>query len=260
VALLETEGLTKDFGGLRAVQDLALRVEEGEIVGLIGPNGSGKTTCFNLITGLHEATAGRIRFDHGRRELVGLSAHRITALGIARTFQNQRLFNQMTVLENVLVGLHCRTRAGIASILLGTRRSREERRRAEVLAAELLSLFGDRLLPRAARPASTLSYANRRRLEIARALAAEPRLLLLDEPAAGMNPTETRELMRDIKGIRERGVTILVIEHDMGVVRGICDRVVALDHGTTIAEGSFEEVRRSPAVLEAYLGRQAGRA
>ncbi len=260
MALLETEGLTKDFGGLRAVHDLALRVEEGEIVGLIGPNGSGKTTLFNLITGLYPATAGRIRFDHGRRELVGLAPHRITALGIARTFQNQRLFNHMTVLENVLVGLHCRTRSGIASILLGTRRSREERRRAEARAAELLGLFGDRLLPRAVRPAWTLSYANRRRLEIARALAAEPRLLLLDEPAAGMNPTETRELMRDIKRIRDRGVTILLIEHDMGVVRGICDRVVALDHGTQIAEGSFEEVRRSPAVLEAYLGRQASRA
>jgi ABC-type branched-subunit amino acid transport system ATPase component len=260
MALLETEGLTKDFGGLRAVQDLALRVDEGAIVGLIGPNGSGKTTLFNLITGLYPATSGRIRFDAGRRELVGLAPHRITALGIARTFQNQRLFNQMTVLENVLVGLHCRTRSGIVSILLSTRRSREERRRAEVRAGELLSLFGDRLLPRAARPAWTLSYANRRRLEIARALAAEPRLLLLDEPAAGMNPTETRELMRDIKRIRERGVTILVIEHDMGVVRGICDRVAALDHGTKIAEGSFDEVRRSPAVLEAYLGRQAGRA
>src|SRR2546425_1285922 len=163
MSLLETEGLTKDFGGLRAVHDLALRVEEGEIVGLIGPNGSGKTTCFNLITGLYQATDGRIRFDHGR-------------------------------------------------------------------------------------------------LEIARGLAAEPRLLLLDEPAAGMNPTETRELMRDIRRIREAGVTILLIEHDMGVVRGICDRVAALDHGTKIAEGSFEEVRRSPAVLEAYLGRQAGRA
>ena len=166
----------------------------------------------------------------------------------------------MTVLENVLVGLHCRTRSGIASILLGTRRSLEERRRAEARAAELLGLFGDRLFPRAARPAWTLSYANRRRLEIVRALATEPRLLLLDEPAAGMNPTETRELMRDIERVRDRGVTILLIEHDMGVVRVICERVVALDHGTKIAEGRFEEVRQNPAVLEAYLGRRAGRA
>jgi ABC-type branched-subunit amino acid transport system ATPase component len=260
MALLETEGLTKDFGGLRAVDDLALRVEEGEIVGLIGPNGSGKTTVFNLITGIYQATHGRIGFDHGRRELVGFPSHAITRLGIARTFQNQRLFNHMTILENVLVGTHCRTRAGIAAILLSTPRSRAERRRAEARALELLGLFGDRLRPRAAQPAWTLSYANRRRLEIARALATEPRLLLLDEPAAGMNPTETRELMRDIRRIRESGVTILLIEHDMGVVRGICQRVVALDHGTKIAEGPFEEVRQSPAVLEAYLGRRAGRA
>ena len=260
MALLEAERLTKDFGGLRAVDDLGLQVQEGEIVGLIGPNGSGKTTVFNLITDIYPATAGRISFDHGRRELVGLAAHRITGLGIARTFQNQRLFNQMTVAENVLVGTHCRTRAGIATVLLSTPGSRAERRRAEARASELLGLFGDRLLPRAARPAWTLSYANRRRLEIARALATEPRLLLLDEPAAGMNPTETRELMRDIQRIRDGGVTILLIEHDMGVVRGICQRVVALDHGNKIAEGPFEEVRQSPAVLEAYLGRRAGRA
>ena len=259
MALLETSGLTKDFGGLRAVHDLALRVEEGEIVGLIGPNGSGKTTVFNLVTGLYQPTAGRIVFDRGRRELAGLAAYRITALGIARTFQNQRLFNHMTVLENVLVGMHCRTRGGIAGILLGLPGPRAERRGAEARGAELLGLFGDRLLPRADRPAWTLSYANRRRLEIARALATEPRLLLLDEPAAGMNPTETRELMRDIERIRARGVTVLLIEHDMSVIRGVCDRVVALDHGTKIAEGRFEEVRESPAVLEAYLGRRAGR-
>jgi len=260
MALLETAGLTKDFGGLRAVHDLALRVDQGEIVGLIGPNGSGKTTVFNLVTGLYRATGGRILFDDGRRELTGLAPHAITALGIARTFQNQRLFNHMSVLENVLVGMHCRTRAGLAGIVLGIPRVRRERRTAETRAAELLALFGERLLPRAARPAWTLSYANRRRLEVARALAAEPRLLLLDEPAAGMNPTETRELMRDIERIRARRITVLLIEHDMGVVRGICDRVVALDHGTKIAEGRFEAVRESPAVLEAYLGRRAGRA
>ncbi len=257
MALLETAGLTKDFGGLRAVHDLALRIEEGEIVGLIGPNGSGKTTVFNLVTGLYPATTGRILFDQGRQELTGLRAHRVTALGIARTFQNQRLFNQMTVLENVLVGMHCRTRAGIGGILLGLPGPRAERRQALARGAELLGLFGDRLLPRAGRPAWTLSYANRRRLEVARALATDPRLLLLDEPAAGMNPTETRELMRDIERIRARGVTVLLIEHDMTVIRGICDRVVALDHGTKIAEGPFEEVRRSPAVVEAYLGRRA---
>jgi ABC-type branched-subunit amino acid transport system ATPase component len=259
--LLETSGLTKDFGGLRAVHDLALRVEEGEIAGLIGPNGSGKTTVFNVISGLYRATAGRILFRAagGLRELAGRPAHAITALGIARTFQNQRLFNQMTVLENVLVGMHCRTRAGIAGILLGIPAVRAERRQAEDQAADLLAVFGDRLRPRAGRPAGTLSYANRRRLEIARALATRPRLLLLDEPAAGMNPTETRELMGDIERIRTRGISILLIEHDMGLVRGICDRVVALDHGVKIAEGRFEEVRDTPAVLEAYLGRRAGR-
>jgi ABC-type branched-subunit amino acid transport system ATPase component len=261
--LLETAGLTKDFGGLRAVHDLALRVEEGEIVGLIGPNGSGKTTVFNLITGLYPVSAGRVTFDPGTgrsRNLVGLPPHAITALGIARTFQNQRLFSHMTVLENVLVAMHCRTHAGIAGILLGTPGVRAERREAEARGAQLLAFFGERLSPRAARPAWTLSYANRRRLEIARALATRPRLLLLDEPAAGMNPTETRELMRDIERIRTLGVTILLIEHDMGLVRGICGRVVALDHGVKIAEGPFEAVRETPAVLDAYLGRRAGRA
>jgi ABC-type branched-subunit amino acid transport system ATPase component len=156
--------------------------------------------------------------------------------------------------------MHCRTRSGLTGILLGLPGARAERREAEARGRELLGLFGDRLLPREARPAWTLSYANRRRLEIARALATRPRLLLLDEPAAGMNPTETRELMRDIERIRTRGLTILVIEHDMGLVRGVCDRVLALDHGVRIAEGRFEEVRDHPAVLEAYLGRRAGRA
>jgi ABC-type branched-subunit amino acid transport system ATPase component len=259
MALLEINSLSKDFGGLHAVRNFDLRINDGEIVGLIGPNGSGKTTVFNLITGVYRATAGRIAFS-GRHELVGLPSHLITALGVARTFQNQRLFNNMTVLENVLVGMHCRTHRGIAQIILGTPGARAERRRAEERAAELLALFGERLRPRSAELAWTLSYANRRRLEIARALATEPRLLLLDEPAAGMNPTETHELMRDIQRIRDRGITILVIEHDMRVVRGICERVVAMDHGTKIAEGSFENVQASPAVLEAYLGRRGGRA
>ncbi len=166
----------------------------------------------------------------------------------------------MTVLENVLVGMHCRTRAGIAGILLATPGTRAEKQRARGQAAETLALFGERLLPRADHLAWTLSYANRRRLEVARALGTAPRLLLLDEPAAGMNPTETQELMRDIRRIRDRGITILLIEHDMRVVRGICERVVALDHGTKIAEGSFEEVRNDPALLEAYLGRRAAHA
>jgi len=260
MALFETAGLTKYFGGLRALDSLDLRVEEGEIVGLIGPNGSGKTTVFNVVTGIHRATEGRFTFDHGKKDLTALPSHAITAVGIARTFQNQRLFGRMTVLENVLVGMHCRTRAGIAGILLGTPGSRAEKRQARERGMELLALFGERLLPRAEHPAWTLSYANRRRLEIARALGTAPRLLLLDEPAAGMNPTETQQLMGDIQRIRDRGTAILLIEHDMRVVRGICDRVVALDHGLKIVEGSFEEVRSNPALLEAYLGRRAAHA
>ncbi len=260
MALLETVELDKHFGGLRAIQSLDLRVDAGEIVGLIGPNGSGKTTVFNLITGIYRPTAGRITLDEGRHDLASRPPHAITALGVARTFQNLRLFGQMTVLENVLVGMHCRTRAGMAGILFGAPGVRRERRRSEERARELLGLFRDRLIPRLADQAWTLSYANRRRLEIARALATTPRLLLLDEPAAGMNPSETRALMGDIQRIRERGVTILLIEHDMGVIRGVSDRVVALDHGTKIAEGPFECVRENPAVLEAYLGRRAARA
>jgi len=260
MALFETAGLIKDFGGLRAVDNLDLRVEGGAIVGLIGPNGSGKTTVFNVITGLHRATRGRLTFDDGRTDLTALPSHAITAVGIARTFQNQRLFGQMTVLENVLVGMHCRTRAGIAGILLGTPATRAEKRLAREHGMELLALFGERLAPRAEHPARTLSYANRRRLEIARALGTAPRLLLLDEPAAGMNPTETQQLMGDIQRIRDRGIAILLIEHDMRVVRGICEHVVALDHGQKIVEGTFEQVRESPALLEAYLGRRGARA
>ena len=226
MALLEACGLSKRFGGLQAFRDIDLTVAEGEILGLIGPNGSGKTTFFNAVTGLHPATGGRILFADGQHELTRLPPHRITALGIARTFQNQRCFNQMSVLENVLVGMHTRTRSGLASIVVGTPGARAEQRRA-------------------------------RRLEIARALATRPRLLLLDEPAAGMNPSETQELMGDILRINGLGITILLIEHDMKLVRGICTRVAALDHGSKIAEGTFEQVQSHPAVLEAYLGRRA---
>jgi ABC-type branched-subunit amino acid transport system ATPase component len=257
MGLLDASRLSKRFGGLEALRGIDLAVHAGEVVGLIGPNGSGKTTFFNVITGFFPATGGRISFEDGRHDLTRLPPHRITALGLARTFQNQRCFNQMTVLENVLVGMHTRTRSSLPGIFLGTPGARAEKRRAREEALEILAFFRDRLLPRANRFAASLSYANRRRLEIARALATKPRLLLLDEPAAGMNPSETQELMGDILRVRDLGITLLVIEHDMKLVRGVCTRVIALDHGTKIAEGSFEQVQNHPAVLEAYLGKRA---
>ena len=258
--LLEVCGLKKNFGGLQAVQGFDLTVEAGEIVGILGPNGSGKTTIFNVLTGIYPADGGCVSFGDGRRQLLGLKQHQITAAGVARTFQNQRLFNDMTVLENVCVGHHCRTHAGIAGVLLGLPAARAEKARVIEETRALLGVFGDRLLPREDELASSLSYANRRRLEIARALATRPKLLLLDEPAAGMNQTESRELMADILRIRKRGITIMLIEHDMSVVRGISDRVVALDHGVKIVEGDFATVRRHPQVIEAYLGRRAAHA
>jgi ABC-type branched-subunit amino acid transport system ATPase component len=257
--LLEVRGLSKDFGGLHALQAIDLDIHVGEIVGIIGPNGSGKTTFFNVLSGIHPATSGRVRFaDHAN--ITRLAPHRVTRCGIARTFQNQRLFNQMTVLENVLAGMVSRTHAGLLPIMLALPGARAEKAAAEQRAIELLGLFGPRLAPRRDRPAFSLSYANRRRLEIARALATEPRLLLLDEPAAGMNPSETRELMGDIQRIRDLGFTVVLIEHDMRLVKGICSRVVAFDHGVKITEGSFAEVRNHPAVIEAYLGHRAAAA
>jgi ABC-type branched-subunit amino acid transport system ATPase component len=259
-ALLEARNLVKDFGGIRAINKLDFTLETGKITGLIGPNGSGKTTFFNLITGMYAVSAGDILFGTQRDNLVRLKPHQITRRGIARTFQNQRLFNNMTVLENVMVGTHCRTRSGVLGAIVRTPATRRELRAVSDKALALLGLFGNRLLSMQDQPAWTLSYANRRRLEIARALATDPLLLLLDEPAAGMNPQESKELMGDIQRIRERGTTLLVIEHDMTVVRGVCEWVVALDHGSKIAEGPFEAVRANAQVIEAYLGRQGRRA
>jgi branched-chain amino acid transport system ATP-binding protein len=257
VALLEISQLTKDFGGLRAIDGLDLDVEEGEIVSVIGPNGAGKTTLFNLITGMIPTDSGDIRFEG--RSLGGLRPSQILKLGISRTFQNVRLFAQMTVRENVMVAQHCRTKAGpLRAIIRDPLFRREEediRRKAE----DALGFFGTRLVGyRFDQPAMSLSYANRRRLEIARAMASEPRLILLDEPSAGMNPRETAELTGLVGRMRdERGYTILVIEHDMKVVKGVSDRVVVLDYGRKIAEGSYDEVAHNEQVIEAYLGRQA---
>jgi branched-chain amino acid transport system ATP-binding protein len=255
-ALLELDQVSKAFGGLNCIVNLDLAVAEGEIVSVIGPNGAGKTTLFNLVTGIYRPNSGDIRFDG--RSLVGLPAHRITQLGIARTFQTLRLFLNMTVKENVMAAAYGHTRAGVVRSILRTPGARREEREIHRLAEERLGFFGERLMGyRWNQPAYSLSYANRRRLEIARATATRPRLLLLDEPAAGMNPHETHEITELIGKLRdEGGYTILVIEHDMHVVEGISDRVVALDHGVKIAEGSFDEVATNPQVVEAYLGRR----
>ncbi|MBI3091513.1 MAG: ABC transporter ATP-binding protein [Candidatus Tectomicrobia bacterium] len=256
---LSVVALSKNFGGLRALHELNLVVREGDVFGIIGPNGSGKTTFFNLVTGMFPATSGDIRFRGEPTNLARLPSHEIAARGISRTFQNQRLFDRMTVLENVLVGMHTRLRSGLLSAALRLPRTRREEQAAKQRALDLLGFFGDRLRPRAEHPAASLSYANRRRLEIARALALQPKLLLLDEPAAGMNPTESRQLMEDVRRIRDGGVTVLLIEHDLSIVAGICDRVAVLDHGEKITEGAFEQVRGEPRVIEAYLGRSARR-
>ena len=253
-ALLELRGVGMAFGGLVVVDRLDLHVDEGEIVSVIGPNGAGKTTLFNLVTGIYAPTEGDILFEG--ESIAGLAPHRITRRGISRTFQTLRLFLNMTVRENVMAAAYGHTRAGPLRSMLRTPGQRREEREIRAHAEERLAFFGERLTGyRWDQPAYSLSYANRRRLEIARATATKPRLLLLDEPAAGMNPRETQEITELIGKLRtEGGYTILVIEHDMHVVEGISDRVVALDHGIKIAEGSFETVATSPAVVEAYLG------
>jgi branched-chain amino acid transport system ATP-binding protein len=257
--LLELTGTNKSFGGLRVISDLDLHIDEGEIVSVIGPNGAGKTTLFNLVTGIYRPDSGDIRFDG--ESLVGMAPHRITNRGIARTFQTLRLFLNMTVKENVMAAAYGHTHASVIESVLRLPRARREERAIHALAEEKLSFFGQRLMGyRWNQPAYSLSYANRRRLEIARAMAARPRLLLLDEPAAGMNPVETHEITELIARLRkEGGYTILVIEHDMHVVEGISDRVVALDHGVKIAEGSFEDVATNENVVEAYLGLRAAK-
>jgi branched-chain amino acid transport system ATP-binding protein len=253
--ILDIQNLSVTFGGLHALKDLNFHIDEGEIVGVIGPNGAGKTTFFNMISGMVTPTSGDIVFEG--QSLIGLDPNVVTQRGIARTFQNVRLFANMTIAENVMVSQHCRSKTGVWSTLFNTKAFKEEERQIREHAEKVLGFFGTRLIGyRLEQPASVLSYANRRRLEIARAMATQPRLLLLDEPVAGMNPKESAELTDLIGKLRsEWGFTIVMIEHDMNVVRDVSDRVVCLDHGETLAQGSFEEVSSNPEVIEAYLGR-----
>ncbi|MCS6773401.1 MAG: ABC transporter ATP-binding protein [Thermoflexales bacterium] len=254
MALLQADNITKVFGGLMAVNSVSLVVEKGSIVSVIGPNGAGKTTFFNVLTGIYKPDTGTITFDGN--SLVGLRPDQITHLGIARTFQNIRLFNNMTALENVMVGMHTRLHAGLWGAIFQLPSVRREEARARQRARELLAFVG--LEQRADELAKNLPYGDQRRLEIARALATQPKLILLDEPTAGMNPQETVEATELIRRLRdELGITVVLIEHDMRVVMTISERVTVLDYGSKIAEGKPEEIRSNPRVIEAYLGRGA---
>lgn len=252
--ILRVEGVSKHFGGIRALHDVSLSVRQGEIFGLIGPNGAGKTTLFNILTGLYTASSGQLWY--GTRSMSGMQPHQVLQLGIARTFQNIRLFAEMTVLENVMVGRHARTHAGVIGAILRDRRTRHEEKAIRERAHELLVLVG--ISGHGNMIAKNLSYGDQRRLEIARALATEPQVLALDEPAAGMNPAERDTLKQLIFALRDQlGLTLLVIEHDVKLMMSLCDRIAVLDFGEKIAEDIPARVRTNPRVIAAYLGTEA---